>query len=128
MLNRHFLQRKKCLPGGSSTNFKYIWFSERITSHKEVAQELNKHSSGTGDIYHVYQTPQLCKKIFPCPHKLALRRTQSLGGRFIRAKITLNQGSNISLIPKLSNTEDANSQTGTLPYVSYIEGLVNFVR
>ena len=64
--------------------------------------------------HYISNNPTLYK-IFPCPPILALRRTQNLGERLIRAKITLNQDSNISLTPKLSSIENANSQTGTCP-------------
>ena len=87
-------------------------FSARITSHKEVAQKLNKHSSGDGIIY---QTTHLCINFSLPHHILALRWTQNLGECLIKAKIALNQNSNISLTPKLSNIENANSQTGTCP-------------
>ena len=64
--------------------------------------------------HYISNNPTLYK-IFPCTPILALRRTQNLGERLIRAKITLNQDSNISLTPKLASIENGNSQTGTCP-------------
>ena len=58
------------------------------------------------------------------PPILELRQTQNLGERLISAKLTLNQDSNISLTPKLSNIEDAISQTGTCPMSATLKDLL----
>ena len=55
-------------------------------------------------------------KIFPCKPILALRRTQNLGERLIRAKITQNQElDNTSLSPMMQNIDFVDSKTGVCP-------------
>ena len=60
--------------------------------------------------HYISSHPKLCTT-FPCPPILALRRTQNLGERLIRAKITMN--SDESLTPTVQDG-DASSQIGTI--------------
>ena len=76
-----------------------------------------------GNWHYISNNPKL-SRIFPCPPILALRRTQNLGERLVRAKITLNQNSNISLTPNMSGIEDANSQTGICPMSPTLKDLL----
>jgi len=64
--------------------------------------------------WHFISNNDNLQKIFPCPPILALRRTQNLGERLIRAKITHNHDpiSNVSLAPIVQNIDDANFETG----------------
>ena len=73
--------------------------------------------------HYISKNPKL-SRIFPCPPILALRRTQNLGERLIRAKITLNPDSNISLTPNMSDIEDAHSQTGICPMSPTLKDLL----
>ena len=50
--------------------------------------------------WHYISNNHKLRKIFPCPPILALRRTQNLGERLIRAKIISNQNT-VSLIPNM---------------------------
>ena len=47
------------------------------------------------------KTKKQLSKNFPCPPILALRRTQNLGERLIRATITQTQNSHTSLTPNM---------------------------
>ena len=68
----------------------------------------------------------LCK-IFHCPPILALRRTQNLGERLIRAKVTSNQDPNIPLTPNLQSIADANSKTGICPMSPTLKDLLDLL-
>ena len=67
---------------------------------------------------------QTLSKIFPHPRILALRRTQNLGERLIRAKITQIQTSHASLTLNMQNLDDANSQIGSCPMSPTLKDLL----
>jgi len=71
--------------------FSTDYFPQRCNAEIKQALLMNWHF--------VSNNHNLCK-IFPCPLILALRRTQNLGERLIRAKIISNQNT-VSLIPNM---------------------------
>ena len=80
--------------------------------------------------WHYISENKKLSKIFPCPPILALRRTQNLGERLIRAKITQTQNPHTSLTPNMQNIDDSSPQIGSCPmsYVSYTKRFVRSVR
>ena len=67
-------------------------------------------------------------KIFPCQPILALRRTQNLGERLIRAKITQSQTLNASLTLNMLNIDDSNSQIGFDPMSPTLRDLLDLLE
>ena len=70
---------------------------------------------------------ELCG-IFPQPPILALRRTQNLGERLVRAKITLNHELDPSLTPIPANIVLASSQTGHCPMSPTLKDLIDLLE
>ena len=73
--------------------------------------------------WHYISENKKLSKIFPCPPILALRRTQNLGERLIRAKITQTQNSHTSLTPNMQNIDDSSSQIGSCPMAPTLKDL-----
>ena len=77
--------------------------------------------------WHYISENKKLSKIVPCPPILALRRTQNLGERLIRAKITQTQNSHTSLTPKMQNTDDASSQIGSCSMSPTLKDLLDLL-
>ena len=73
--------------------------------------------------HYISNNQNLCK-IFPCPPILALRRTQNLGERLVRAKITSNSNQNISLSLTTPNIEETSSKVGICPMSPTLMNLI----
>ena len=61
------------------------------------------------------------------PIRQPLRRTQNLGERLFRAKITQTQNSHTSLTPNMQNIDDSSSQVGSCPMSPTLKDLLDLL-
>jgi len=93
------------------------YFPQR--SNAKIKQALLKN-------WHLISENQKLCTIFPKPPILALRRTQNLGERLIRAKISIND-LDISLTP-IEQTEVASSEVGNAPMSPTLKDLIDLLN
>ena len=81
----------------------------------------------TKNWHYIYWKTKKPSKICPCPSILALRRTQNLGERLIRAKITQTLNPHTSLTPNMQKIDDSRSQIGSCSMSPTLKDLLDLL-